>query len=214
MHVARSPSSTRRMSIVLPEPEDTLETLLAQVARGDRGAFAHLYDRVGPAVYGMARRVVLDEGMAQDVTQDVMLEVWSKAPTFDMARGSARAWILMIAHRRAVDVVRSEQASRNRAQRVAAASVEQPFDSVAETVVDSDLARSNVDNVTKALAGLTPVQRVAIELAYFKGLTYREVALRLNVPLGTAKSRIRDGLRRMADQLGSGPDESRPLRLS
>lgn len=202
------------LSLVPSSADVTSEILLARVAGGDRDAFAQLYDRLGPTVYGLVRRVVVDEAIAQDVTQDVLLEVWSKARSFDAARGSARSWISTMAHRRAVDVVRREQASRNRTQRVAAASLEQPFDEVAETVIEADVARSNVAEVARALAVLTPVQRCAIELAYFKGMTYREVAQRLDVPLGTAKTRIRDGLRRLGDHLGTGADDPRPLHLS
>ena len=214
MHLVNAPAPPRRMLTVRPQVDATDASLLAAVARGDRHSFARLYDRLGPSVYGIARRVVVDEAVAQDVTQDVMLEVWSKARMFDAARGSVRGWILTMAHRRAVDVVRREQTSRNRAQRAASGSVEQSLDDVADTVVDAARARSNAREVTRALAGLTPVQRDAIELAYFKGLTYREVARRLDVPLGTANTRIRDGLRRLGDQLGGGCDEGRPLRLS
>lgn len=178
------------------------ECLLECVAAGDRAAFSQLYDRMAPAIFGLARRIVVDHAMAEEVTQDVLLAVWSKAPAFDPTRGSARAWILTIAHRRAVDVVRQEQSSRDRIQRVAAASVERPFDEVAESVADSQMRDSTVRDVSTAMATLTPLQRRAVELAYFKGCTYREVAEILDVPLGTAKTRIRDGLHRMAASLG------------
>lgn len=182
----------------LPSSE---EVLLEQVGTGDGDAFAELYDRTTPAVYGMARRVVVDASLAEEVTQEVLLEVWSKAASFDRTRGSARSWILTMAHRRAVDVVRREQASSNRVDRVAAASSARPYDEVAEAVLErleSDLRALAVD---RALGTLTALQRSALELAYFKGFTYREVAQILEVPVGTAKSRIRDGLRRLADQL-------------
>ena len=134
-----------------------------------------------------------------DVTQEVLLAVWSEARSFDAGRGGARAWILTMTHRRAVDAVRREEAARKRDSRVAA---DRPFDEVAETVVD----RSSAREVTQALECLSAAQRSAIDLAYFGGCTYREVAGILGVPLGTAKTRIRDGLRRLAVHLAEpGP---------
>lgn len=197
--------SAERLAVELAAPAPTEEILLARVAGGDANAFATLYDRVAPTVYGMARRVVVDRQMAEDVTQEVLLAVWAKAATFDAARGSARTWILTMAHRRAVDVVRSSQASRNRIERVAAASTERPFDEVADLVVDRAQGESDVRDVNRALGTLSTLQRAAIELAYFQGLSYREVARALDVPLGTAKTRIRDGMKRMASQLGVTP---------
>ena len=178
------------------------ESLLQAVAGGDRQAFAALYDRVAPAVYGMARRVVVDPTTAEDITQEVLLGVWAKAAGFDPVRGSARAWILTMAHRRAVDFVRSEQASRNRLDRVAAASTQRPFDEVAEAAVDNVTAASDASAVNRALGALSDLQRAAVELAYFQGMSYPEVARTLDVPLGTAKTRIRDGVRRLAVHLG------------
>ena len=191
-------------------PAPSAELLLEQVATGDRHAFAQLYDAMGPAVYGMARRVVVDPSIAEEVTQEVLLAVWSQAASFDRSKGSARTWVLTMAHRRAVDVVRSEQASRNRVDRVAAASTERPFDEVADTVVEQIVDRARARDVERAMRNLSDLQRAALELAYYKGLTYREVAETLAIPLGTAKTRIRDGLRRLGDQLaGSGAGELR-----
>lgn len=180
------------------------EQLLEQVAAGDRNAFAELYDRMAPGVYGMACRVVVDASIAEEVTQEVLLAVWSRAQSFDRSRGSARSWILTMAHHRAVDVVRREQAARNREQRVAAASIDRPADDVADAVVQRFMDRSRARDVDRALCSLTVLQRSAVELAYFSGFTYREVAQSLAVPLGTAKTRIRDGLRRLTDELGAG----------
>lgn len=145
----------------------------------------------------MTLRVIRDPSIAEEVAQDVFLAMWAKAASFDATRGSARSWILTIAHRRAVDVVRREQASRDRLTRVAADDVHRPFDEVAELV----LRRCEDREVRVALRALTPIQRQAVELAYYQGLTYRQVAQRLDVPLGTIKTRIRDGLRRLGANL-------------
>ena len=209
------PPATKTVALVPPLGAASAELsdpdlLLARVAHGDRDAYADLYDLVAPAVYGLARRVVVDPSMAEEVTQEVLLAVWSQAASFDRSRGSARSWILMMAHRRAVDVVRSEQSSRNRVERVAAASTERPYDDVSDSVVERIFERGQARELERALRTLTELQRSALELAYYKGFTYREVAGILGVPLGTAKTRIRDGLRRLADQLAaSGPRELR-----
>lgn len=180
----------------------TAELMLAAVAAGDSGAFATLYDAMSGTVYGLARRVVVDPSIAEEVAQETFAAVWSTASKFDASRGSARGWILAIAHRRAVDVVRHEQAARNRIDRVGAASRERPAADIADDVVDSASRGSDAEAVHRALQTLTELQRAAVELAYFKGCTYRQVAELLEVPLGTAKTRIRDGLRRLAEQLG------------
>lgn len=172
--------------------------LLARLAAGDRAALAELYDRFGALVYGVAVRVVRNPSIAQEVTQEVFLWVWSNAGTFDRSRGSERAWLTTMAHRRAVDVVRSEQASRSRHTRVEQATVQRPFDEVAEAVQ----TRSEEREVRAALDTLTPIQRQAVELAYYQGLTYRQVAQALDLPVGTVKTRIRDGLRRLSAELG------------
>ena len=177
------------------------ELLLERTAAGERAAFAELYDSMSPVVYGLARRVVVSPALAEEVTQEAFLEIWTKAATFDAARGSARAWIMTLTHRRAVDTVRREQASRDRIRRAPAGRAETPFDSVAEEIELRDVAQSNRHEVGSALATLSAVQRTAVELAYFDGYTYAQVAQVLGVPLGTAKTRIRDGLRRLRNQL-------------
>lgn len=174
------------------------ETLLARVAKGDQEAFEVLYDRVAGQVYGLVRRVLRDPAQAEEVSQEVLLEVWRQAPRFDAARGRARAWILTLAHRRAVDRVRSEQAARNRDERVAARDRGPAFDVVTEAVE----ARAERDMVRDALGQLTDLQREAVELAYYGGYTYREVAELLGAPLGTVKTRLRDGLIRLRDTMG------------
>ena len=178
---------------------ETLENLVSAVAKGDQTAFAAVYDRVGAQVYGLVRRVLRDPSQSEEVTQEVLLDVWRSASRFDAARGSAAGWIMTMAHRRAVDRVRSEQAARDRNTKVAVRDAgEGPFDVVAEDVE----VRLEQEQVRQALSGLTDLQREAIELAYYKGYTYREVAELLDTPLGTVKTRLRDGLIRLRDTIG------------
>lgn len=173
-------------------------TLLAAAATGDQDAFAALYDLLSPAVHGTARAVLRDPDLAAEVLQEVMLEVWRTAPRFDPGRGSARTFVLTLAHRRAVDRVRAVQAQRDRDQRVADADQHIPFDSVAEEVEDT-MERTRVRH---CLGSLTDTQRDAVVLAYYGGRTYREVAEELGAALPTVKTRIRDGLIRLRDCLG------------
>lgn len=172
---------------------------MGEVAKGDQAAFANLYDRIDGQVFGLVRRVLRDPSQSEEVMQEVLLEVWRQATRFDAGRGSAAGWIMTMAHRRAVDRVRSEQASRVREDHVGALDAAMaPFDEVTEGVE----ARLEQQQVRSALGGLTALQREAIELAYYGGYTYREVAELLDTPLGTVKTRLRDGLIRMRDQLG------------
>lgn len=180
----------------LPRPSD--DQLLSSVAEGDPEAFATLYDRVADGVFGVVQRVLRDPSLAEEVAQEVLLEVWRSAPRFDAERGRARTWIFTMAHRRAVDRVRSEQAARDRNDRFAFAHQRAPFDTVSEEVENRFEARQ----VRSALDGLTDLQREAVELAYFGGHTYEEVARILDIPLGTAKTRLRDGLIRLRDHMG------------
>jgi RNA polymerase sigma-70 factor, ECF subfamily len=177
--------------------EATSEELLVAVAGGDTDAFAALYDRVTPQVLGVALRVLRDRSLAEEVTQEVLVEVWRKATRFDPDRGTASGWITTLAHRRAVDRVRSEQASRDRDDRVSRRDTPRPYDDVADEVE----TRLDHWQVRSALAELTDRQREAIELAYFGGHTYRDVAKVLGIPEGTAKSRLRDGLLRLRQAL-------------
>ena len=178
-------------------PEDSVDRLLLGVAAGDQAAFARLYGRVASQVFGVALRVLRDRALAEEVSQEVLVEVWRKADRFDPTRGTATGWITTLAHRRAVDRVRSEQASRDRDDRVSRRDATRAFDSV------EDEAQINLDHwqVRQALASLTARQREAIELAYFAGHTYRGVAAALGIPEGTAKSRLRDGLLRLREAL-------------
>jgi RNA polymerase sigma-70 factor (ECF subfamily) len=174
-----------------------LAGLLAKVARGDEAAFAGVYDRFATLVYGLVRRVVRDPAQSEEVTQEVLLEVWRTASRFDPGEGSARSWLMMLAHRRAIDRVRSVQASAQREARAAMAATD--YDVVAEEVE----TRLDAQRVRRCLDTLTELQRESVTLAYYGGYTYREVAALLGVAVGTVKTRMRDGLIRMRDCLGT-----------
>ncbi|MFN2557480.1 MAG: ECF RNA polymerase sigma factor SigK [Nitriliruptorales bacterium] len=171
---------------------------MGSVARGDRDAFATLYDRHANRVFGVIRNVIRDPSQSEEVAQEVFVEAWRTARRFDPKKGTVATWFLTMAHRRAVDRVRSEQSSRDREHRVVAREVQRPFDPVEEHV-ETHLEQQQV---RQALDELTDLQREAIELAYYGGNTYREVAELLNTPLGTVKTRLRDGLLRLRDTLG------------
>lgn len=181
----------------LPAPADAA-TLLPAVARGDERAFERLYDALAPRVFGLVRRVVRDPAQAEEVAQEVFVEVWRTAARFDPARGSVAAWVCTIAHRRAVDRVRSEQAAADRIRRAARASGERPYDGV----FDETATGLEHQQVRRCLRALTELQREAIGLAYYRGFTYREAADLLGVALPTIKTRMRDGLIRLRDCLG------------
>lgn len=175
-----------------------LSTLIARSSRGDEAAFAELYERTSSKVYGLARRVVRDPAQAEEVAQETYIAVWRESARFDAERGAALAWILTIAHRRAVDRVRSAESSRERDTRFASLGDGTEYDVVEEAVsISLEAAR-----VRKALSTLTEVQREAVMLAYYGGYTYKEVSELLDVPLGTVKTRMRDGLIRLRDTLG------------
>ena len=186
-----------------PEPEGAqprvapnLATLISLVARGDAAAFDTVYDQVTASVFGLVSRVIRDPAQSEEVTQDVLLELWRNAAAFDAERGSAIAWVMTMAHRRAVDRVRSVQRESERQRR--AATTEIPFDEVAEAV-ESSLER---ERVRRCLGSLTDLQRESVTLAYYGGYTYGQVAGLLGVPAGTVKTRMRDALIRLRDCLG------------
>lgn len=175
-----------------------LDALLRRVAQHDAGAFAAFYDATRSRVYGMVARVLRDRGYSEETTQDVYLQVWRTAESYDPASGSALAWLLTLAHRRAVDRVRSEQAATLRDARYGAATTERDTDQVSDAVISEEERR----RVAACLDGLTDVQRECIELAYYQGLTYVQVSERLAANLATVKSRMRDALRGLRNCLG------------
>ena len=175
-----------------------LDECLRRVSLGDREAFDRVYTALAAPVFGLALRVLRDPAQAEEVAQEVLIEVWRCASRFDPARGSARAWVLTMAHRRAVDRVRSEQAAQQREARLANASAAPAFDEVVESVE----ARLDQQRVRRCLDGLTEIQRESVTLAYYSGYTYPQVAGLLGVPLGTVKTRMRDGLAKLRDCLG------------
>ena len=181
-----------------PAGGSDLAGLLARVARGDQAAFATVYDHAATQVFGLVLRVVRDPAQSEEVTQEVMLEVWRTASRFDPHRGSATAWLMTLAHRRAVDRVRSGLAAAQREARAAVAQTD--YDVVAEEVE----TRLDAQRVRRCLDSLTDLQRESVTLAYYGGYTYREVAGLLGVAVGTVKTRMRDGLIRLRDCLGAG----------
>lgn len=180
------------------ERSSTLDELLVATAAGDREAFGRLYDETAARVFGLVRRVLVDAAQAEEVTQDVFLEAWQTAARFDPARGAAVAWLLTLAHRRAVDRVRSAQAARERELRTGIRDLDVPVDEVAEA---AEIAVEH-ERVSGALAELSPAQRECLALAYYGGCTQTEIAARLGLPLGTVKTRLRDGMIRLRELLG------------
>ena len=177
-------------------PGSDLAAQLTMVARGDAAAFDAVFEHLGPSVYGVVKRVIRDPAQSEEVTQEVMLEVWRTAAKFDAERGSATSWVMTLAHGRAVDRVRSVQKDAERARRVATADI--PYDMVTEAV-ESNLER---ERVRRCLGSLTELQRETVTLAYYRGYTYGQVASLLGVPTGTVKTRMRDALIRLRDCLG------------
>ncbi|MFF3488463.1 sigma-70 family RNA polymerase sigma factor [Streptomyces sp. NPDC002701] len=181
-----------------PSARPDLERLLGEVAGGDQEAFAVIYDATVSPVLGVAHRVLRDQAQSEEVAQDVLVEVWRTAARYRPERGTAINWILTLAHRRAVDRVRSVESSIAREHKAALLDHTPEYDEVTEQVE----ARFEREQVKRCLRTLTDIQRQSVTLAYYRGLTYREVAELLALPLGTVKTRLRDGLIRLRDCLG------------
>ncbi|WP_415947959.1 sigma-70 family RNA polymerase sigma factor [Streptomyces sp. KLOTTS4A1] len=181
-----------------PAAEPDLQELMGLVALGDQDAFAAVYDRTMGPVLGTVRAVLRDHAQSEEVAQEVMVELWRTAARYRPDRGTAINWILTLAHRRAVDRVRSAAAAAARDHKAALLDRTPAYDTVAEQV-ETRLER---EQVRRCMRTLTEIQRQAVSLAYYRGLTYREVAEILTLPLGTVKTRMRDGLIRLRDCLG------------
>ncbi|RDI55667.1 ECF RNA polymerase sigma factor SigK [Nocardia mexicana] len=181
------------------DTDATLHSLIERVAAGDEQAFADLYDIVAGPVLGIVARILRDRPRSEEVTQEVLLEIWLKAPKFCEQPGNVMAWAVTMAHRRAIDRVRHEQACSDREDRIEQLDVRRPVDEV----VEATLARMETREVQQALDKLTELQRQSIVLAYYGGYTYREVSQVLGTPVGTVKTRMRDGLIRLREYLGA-----------
>lgn len=175
-----------------------LVSLISRAARGHEDAFGELYDLTSDRIYGVIVRVIRSPELAQEVTQEVYVEIWRQAGRYAKERGSVMAWMTTVAHRRAVDRVRSESSDAARDQKYAQLHAEREVDKVWDGVEQ----RIDVERVRRGMASLTEIQREALTLAYFGGYTHAQVAKLLKLPLGTAKTRIRDGLIGLRDALG------------
>ena len=181
-----------------PELELSIESLLREVADGSRTAFAEVYDRISSRVLGLVTRLLRDRAQSEEVTQEVFLEIWQQAAKFDAQRGSGMAWVLTMAHRRAIDRIRASQKSHERDLKIGIRDMERDFDSVSESVE----IRIENERVKRSMSRLTPLQREAVILAYYGGYSHSEMAHILGIPLGTVKTRLRDGMIRLRDELG------------
>lgn len=181
-----------------PQRGPELSDVVARVTGGDHEAFATLYDAVAGPVYGLVLKVLRDPAQSEEVAQEVMVEVWRTATHFRPEQGSVMTWVMTMTHRRAVDRVRSEEAATARERRNALRERTPDYDQVSEEVA----VRLESEQVRRCLRGLSELQRQAVTLAYYQGYTYREVAASLSAPLGTVKTRLRDGLIRLRDCMG------------
>jgi RNA polymerase sigma-70 factor (ECF subfamily) len=179
-------------------PVDHAGELLVRAAAGDQSAFARLYDMLSPRVFGLILRVLVDRSQSEEVLQEVFLEVWQSASRFVPNKGQGRSWFLTIAHRRAVDRVRSAQASADRDVRAGFRNLDVAHDGVAEEVE----LRIEGRRVAQAVAALPEAQREALTLAYYGGYSQSEIAALVGAPLGTIKTRMRDGLSRLRTEMG------------
>lgn len=198
--VPSQPTRVRRGTVVRMKSTRAAELseLLSRVADGDQDAFARLYDLTARTVFGVVLAVIRDRAQAEEVTQEVFVDAWKFAPRFDVKQGSPTAWLNTIAHRRAVDRVRSAERSTKREQRHVEFEGEHLGIDTSDIVVAHDEGR----RVRQALRTLPEPQRTAVVLAYFEGRSHRDIAEHLHVPLGTVKTRIRDAMKRLRTQLG------------
>ena len=195
MGSAVTASADRRAAARAVPPSAWESEVRDRVVAGDHGALHEVYDQYASFVYGIAARVIGDPRAAEDVSQDVFVGFWERPGAFDPARGSLRTWLGTITHRRAVDHVRREEARRRRAERDSARAVPAPdVEEMATALLTAERVRAELDV-------LPDEQRRAVQLAFFGGQTYRQVAETLGIPEGTAKSRLRLALRRIADAL-------------
>lgn len=182
-------------------PQDPdLTRLLVAAGDGDREAFTALYDLTSARIYGLALRVLADRSHAEEVAQESYLQCWQQADRFDAGRGTALGWMMTITHRRAVDRVRAEQLHRRRSAEYASADAGVPAAPVGEDIE----RRAEAVTLRQCLGRLTDLQRSTIELSYFNGMSYPEVAEHTATPLPTIKSRIRDGLRHLRRCVAAG----------
>lgn len=156
-------------------------------------AFATLFDRYGAPAFGLAVKICNNRAVAEDVVQEAFLSIWRRAGQFDPLRGSASSYLFSAVHNKAVDAVRHEESMRRREVGL----LDLPTESGSDDVVEAAWLGVRRSEVRAAVARLSPLQREALELAYFEGLTYGEVAMKLGIPLGTAKTRLRDGLMKL-----------------
>jgi len=174
------------------------QATLARIARGDQTAFAELYDRHARLVYSLALRILQDGADAEDIVQEVFAQVWAQAGRYDASRGAVAAWMLTVTRSRAIDKLRAKRARPEAAAEASAA------ESVVDLAAAQDLELLSAEQVTRlqrALKELPDSQRTALELAYYEGLTHVEVASRLNEPLGTVKTRIRQAVMKLREAL-------------
>jgi RNA polymerase sigma-70 factor (ECF subfamily) len=176
----------------------TADELLGRVATGDRDAFEQLYSIFAGRVLGLVTKLLISHHQSEEVCQEVFLEIWTNAAKFQRSRGTAVSWIMTMAHRRAVDRIRASQASRNRDLKIGVRDFAESYDHVAHEV---ELSIEN-ERVKEALQRLTVLQRQAVTLAYYGGYSHSEIGAMLETPTGTVKTRLRDGMIRLRDELG------------
>jgi RNA polymerase sigma factor (sigma-70 family) len=177
--------------------------LVRAIADGQHAALGELYARYGRIVFSLARRIIVDTGLAEDVTQEVFLALWRAPGKYDPDRGAFGTWLLSLTHHRAVDTVRREEAVRRRRTRAVEEGESLALTHAPEAVADEAIGGLRRDRVRKALGSLPPPQREALTLAYFGGYTQREVAALTGAPLGTVKTRMLSGMRRLRVELAA-----------